>query len=344
MRTFWFFRSNLKALEYYHQYTRLEDFIHQCHDYYMLFPLWLLQADHFDKVIVWRLTDKPIDDIVFDIQGKKYIQRWVRNFNEVYNYPKPLISFFRGGFREYDMATSANPDQFGYKVYLGAGQRINAQWGGKYDVFLMEDDDDLKQNPGTYPFYKTASPHIFHPYKTNDNYRPWDICWPCNFTQIRYKGQEKFIKLISENESLQKLNIAHCGNKPQIGEKLCKKYGVTNIKFQGLLDKKRLNNILNYSKFGLNLSNRLDGCPRVSTEILMSGIPLIIHEETRLLSYYKKRGVVQVNDDNIAKKITTAIENYDKYKEGVEAALKDELLFYKTNKKNIDLWKSLAKI
>lgn len=344
MRRFWFFRSNLKELEYYHEYTDLATFNRLCHDYYMLFPLWLLQADHFDEVTVWRLTDKSKDPIVFDINGKKYIQRWVKNFNKVFDYPVPDMSFFRGGFKEYDMATMAYPERFGYKIYLGAGQRINAQWGGNYDLFLMEDDADLLTNPGTKPFYKTASPHIFYPYKNEKFNIPWDICWPCNFTQIKYKGQEKFIRTISENKELQKLKIAHCGNKPEVGKKLCKKYGVTNITFHGLLDKKRLNNMLNFSKLGLNLSNRLDGCPRVSTEILMSGTPLIIHEQTRLMSYYKKRGVVEVNDNNMTKKIIKALKKYDKLKLEVEAALKDELLFYKTNKKNIDLWKSLAKI
>ena len=344
MRRIWFFRSNLKALEYYHEYKELETFIKHCHDYYMLLPLWLLQADHFDEVIVWRLTDKKKDDIVFDVNGKKYIQRWVTNFNKTLDYPAPDMSFWRGGFREYDQVTSTYPDRFGFKIYLGAGQRINAAWGGKYDLFLMEDDDDLRKNPDTYPFYKTASPFVFHNYKNTIVDLVYDICWPCNFTQIRYKGQEDFIIAVAKSEMLSRLSIVHCGNKPEVGKRMCEKYGVTNIKFKGWMDKRELNNILNHSRFGLNMSNRKDGCPRVSTEILMSGTPLIIHERTRLLSYYKQTGVIEVNENNIAEKIILAMENYTKYKGEVLRAITRELSFDETNQKNIDLWKSLAKI
>jgi len=344
MKRFWLFRSNLKSLEYYHEFTDLQIFIKKCHDYYMLLPLWALQEGHFDEVTIWRLSDKPKDPIVFDVNGKQYIQRWVTNFSETFQAHKPDMSFWRGGFKEYDEVTKYKPDHFGYKIYLGAGQRINAQWGGKYDVVLMEDDDDIRNNPGTYPFYKTASPFVFFPFKNSSVYPAWDICWPCNFTQIKYKGQEFFIREIAKSSLLRSLKITHCGNKPEVGEKLCKKYGVTNIKFNGHMDKLGVNNLLNFSRFGLNLSNRVDGCPRVSTEILMSGTPLIIHKNTRLLSYYKNRGVVQASDNNISQIIAMALSNYEKYKNEVMEAIKNELSFDQTNQKNIDLWKSLAKI
>ena len=251
------------------------------------------------------------------------------------------MSFFRGGFKEYDEVTKAFPKRFGFKIYLGAGQRTNAQWGGKYDIFLMEDDDDLRTNRGTYPFYKTASPFIFFPYKNAVVNINWDICWPCNFTQLKYKGQEFFIREIAKSEMLRRLNIVHCGNKSEVGKKLCKEYGVKNIEFLGPLERPELNKVLNQSRFGLNLSNRLDGCPRVSTEILMSGTPLIVHEKTRLLSYYKKNGVVEVNDTKIVKQIILAMEDYLKYKSQVLSTITNELSFDKTNQKNIDLWNSV---
>jgi len=300
--------------------------------------------NYVDEVTIWRLTDRSIDPIVFDINGKQFIQKWVKHLSKTFKSPKPDISFFRGGFKEYDKITRENPDYFGYKIYLGAGQRINAQWGGKYDLFLMEDDKDLRANAGTQPFYKTASPFVFHSIKNVIINLDYDICWPCNFTQIKYKGQELFIKAISQSGDLQKLKIVHCGNKPEVGKRICKKYGVTNIQFKGPQDRDILNDILNHSRFGLNLSNRLDGCPRVSTEVLMSGTPLIIHENTRLLSDYKKRGVVEVNDINLAEKIIEAIANYTKHKDNMLCAIKEELSFDQTNQKNIDLWLSLAKI
>ena len=97
MRRFWMFRTNLIPLEYYHQYTDLETFEQNCHDYYLLLPLWLVQNHLCDEAVIWRMTKKPRPDIVFDIDGRKFIQRWVRDFSECTRYKSPDISFFRGG-------------------------------------------------------------------------------------------------------------------------------------------------------------------------------------------------------------------------------------------------------
>ena len=338
MRKFWLFRSNLTALEYYHDFNDLEIFEKNCHDYYMLFPLWLLKENFFDEVIIWRLTKKSKKDIVFDVNGKKYIQKWVTHFNKTFDYPSPDISYWRGGFQEYDQVTKIKPNHFGLKLYLGAGRRQFPQYGGNYDACLMEDERDFNINYKCVPFYKTASPHIFYPIGCG---KKWDICWPSNFTQIRYKGQEFFMKLISENKELQKLSIIHCGNKPEVGKKMAKKYGLKNIEFLGLVTRPTLNIILNSSKFGLNLSNIRDGCPRVSTEVLMSGTPLILRTQTRLLNLYKKNGVVIVDETGIVKNIKKAIKEVSDYKRQVDWAIKNEISFDKICQKNINLWQKI---
>jgi len=338
MRIFWEFRSNIRALEYYHEYKNLKKFKENCHDYYMLFPLWMLENSYFDEVIIWRLTENPKKDIIFNVNGKKYIQRWVTNFRETFKYPLPDISFFRGGFYEYDEVTKVNPKHFGKKIYLGAGRRIFSQWQGKYDAYLIEDERDYLKNANCIPFYKTASPNIFRPL---DLEKKWDICWPCNFTQIKYKGQKFFIDLISKNPELQNLKIIHCGNKPEVGQAMCRKAGVTNIKFYGLTGRGLLNKILNQSRLGLNLSNMTDGCPRVSTEVLMSGTPLIIRDTVRLLDHFKSAGVVGVTKDNITNKITWAIEHYAPLKFELLDSIRGDLSFDFINQKNIELWKKI---
>jgi len=338
MRRFWLFRSNLIPLEYYHEYKDLETFEKNCHDYYMLLPLWLLQNDYFDEVTIWRLTKNPKKDIVFDVNGKQYIQKWVTNFNKTFDYPKPDISFWRGGFQEYDRVTGQQPKHFGLKLYLGAGRRITSIYGGKYDVYLMEDKRDFNDKFKCVPFFKTASPHIFYPIEYE---KRWDICWPCNFTQIKYKGQKLFVNAIANSPYLQSLKIVHCGNKPEMGKQLCARHGVTNIHFMGLVDRPKMNSILNTSHFGLNLSNIQDGCPRVSTEVLMSGTPLILNEETRLLDSYKKNGVVMVNEENLAKKIERAMEEKDDYKRQVKWAIENTISYDKINQKNIIRWQKI---
>jgi len=332
MKTFWLFRSNLKPLESYHQYRNVETFEKNCYDFYMLYPLWLLRSGAFDQVIVWRLTDTPKEDINFLVDGKRYIQMWVTNFNETIYMPSPAISFFRGGFPQYDAATKLNPKHFGKKLYLGAGKRITPQYGGQYDKILMEDERDIK-TPQHLPFYKTASSNIF--YDKNLQKKEWDICWPCNFEQIRYKGQEDFIRCISKDNRLKALKIIHCGNKPEIGKKMCESMKVNNITFAGSVERSALNDLLNQSYFGLNFSNQLDGCPRTSTEILMSRTPLIVHENTRLLNYYKELGVVVVNDKNIGDQMEDAIDNYSILKNEL---LNDGLSMDTIMQKNMEIW------
>lgn len=341
MKSFWIFRSNIRALEYYHEFKDLETFEKKCHDFYMLFPIWLLRNDYFDEVIIWRLGDYVRDDIIFNVNGKKFIQRWVRNFTQTLKYPKPEISLFRGGFKEYDNITKLHPEHFGKKLYLGTGIRTYPQYGGNYNWILQEDEQDFRPGHKCMLFYKTASPYIF---KNEDIDIKWEICWPCNFTQIRYKGQEEFIKTIAKYPSLQKLKIVHCGNSPKTGIKMCKKYGVKNIEFLGWKPREELCNILNQSKFGLCMSTRQDGCPRVATEILMTETPLILSEKTRLLSLYKKNGVVEVNDKNIEKKILWAMDNYSDLKSRVIYSVNNIISFDKIYQKNINRWKEELKI
>lgn len=341
MRSFWLFRSNLIPLEYYHKYNTLEEFENKCHDYYLLLPLWMVKRGLCEEAIIWRLTKKEKQDIVFEMEGRKFIQRWVRNFSECLKYPSPDISFFRGGFPEYCQITKKNPLHFGKKLYLGAGRRITPQYGGKYDVILAEDERDIsiiQKHYKCFPFFKTASDKIFYPMELEKEY---DICWPANFAQMRHKGQEDFIRLIAMN-NLHDLKIVSCGNKPGVGKKLCEKYGINNITFLGEVDRHTINKTLNMSAFGLNMSNQVDGCPRVSTEILMSGTPLILRDSVRLLNYYKTVGVVSVNEKNFKSKVMNAFNNYETYRKNLVEAIKTHLSFNENNKKNYNLWRRLS--
>jgi glycosyltransferase involved in cell wall biosynthesis len=277
-------------------------------------------------------------EINFNVDGKLYSQRWVRNFSEVFKYPKPEISFFRGGFKEYDDITKQKPKHLGKKLYLATGRRIVPQWNGNYDLFLQEDLKDFSKGYKCIPYYKTASARIFYPQNKTPIY---DICWPANFAQIRYKGHEYFIKEVGKSKFLSSLKIISCGNKPKTGNDLCNKYGVKNIIFRGEVNRNELNTILNESKFGLCMSNRQDGCPRVVTEILVSGTPLLIRNITRLLPFYKKKGVVELTDDKIEKQIKNAFNRWDKLKTETLSIREEELSFENICKKNMSLWRKI---
>ena len=120
MKRFWLFRSNLKNLEYYNKYTTLDEFVEKCHDFYLLQGLWFLENDDFDEVRIIRIVKKPKKQVMFDVNGKKFIQDFVTDFNKVFKRPKPDVTFFRGGFPEYDKLTKKDPKFFGMKLYLGS--------------------------------------------------------------------------------------------------------------------------------------------------------------------------------------------------------------------------------
>jgi len=98
---------------------------------------------------------------------------------------------------------------------------------------------------------------------------------------------------------------------------------------------------LNHSWFGVCMSNRVDGCPRIATEILMSRTPLIVRDKTRLLPYYKNRGVVEVTDQNIEGQIKQAFRARTKLRSDVDLAVRNELSFEKICQKNIELWQKI---
>jgi len=341
MRTFILFRSDLKNLEYYHEYKDLETFKKKCHDYYLLFPLWLLESDFFDCIYIIRIQNKNsnIKDIVFDINGKKYIQKWVKNLNEVLDLPKSDIAFFRGGFEIYDEFTKKNPKFSNLSLYLGAGKRITSQWGGKYNVYLMESEQDLKTHKDSIPFYKTASPEIFKP--LSNVTKDWHFCWPANFTQINYKGHAFFMDVIGRCRYLKNMKIVHCGNKPEVGKRMAKERGIKNIEFMGLVDREKLNEILNRSFMGINMSNQNDGCPRVSTEILMSGTPLIVRDTVRLLPFFKQKGVIECNVKTIMKRMRGGMKDKARFRRDVLDGRENIYSFDNVNRINYNLWKKI---
>jgi len=336
MKRMFLFRSNLRILEKYHTIKDVETFEKECHDFYLLMGINFLRKNYIDEFIVWRLKPKNsnIKDIYFEINNRKFIQKFVNSFKECFQYPKPFITLWRGGFKEYDDLTRNNYKFFSnLSLYLGAGKRVLPQYGGKYDFILVEDEKDLNNNYSCLPFFKTANSKIF---KNLDLDKKYDICWPCNFSQIKYKGQEFFISIISKSLFLKSLKIIHIGNKPKDGMKLCNKYNVKNINFMDWVDKKNLNKFMNESKFGINLSNIQDGCPRVSTEILSAGIPLLLRDTTRLLKYYKNDNVIIFNDNNIELVIKEAFDNYHLYYNNIKQ--NDKISMDLICKKNFEIW------
>jgi glycosyltransferase involved in cell wall biosynthesis len=137
------------------------------------------------------------------------------------------------------------------------------------------------------------------------------------------------------------MKIVHCGNKPEVGEKMAKDRGLKNIHFMGWVDREKLNEILNRSFFGLNMSNQNDGCPRVSTEILMSGTPLIVRDTVRLLPFFKQQGVIECNAKTAMRRLRDGVRSRDRFKKNAMDGRKNIYSFENVSKKNYDIWKKI---
>ena len=347
MKTFYLFRSNLRHLEYYHKYTELKEFEAKCHDFYLLFPLELLKMGKYDKVIIWRLTNKPRKDITFKFKnelGKKvlFIQKFCyRSFDEVFAYDRPDVSIFRGGFKEYDNLINRSPGFFGKTFYLGASRRFLPSYGGNYDVILYESVKDLPLNytNSQYiykPFYKTANPKIFFPKDTKPEF---DIIWPWKYTSDHRKGEKFFLKAIKDHSGLQQLKIYHCGNEVKKARKLFASFGVTNIICDDIKHYHDMNDVINNGICGILTSDKEDGCPRLSTEILSCGIPLLIRDKTRILDYYNGSGNIGYTDANeLYSKFMFIKENRKSIMKSLRKRLKKDLSIREICLENIAEW------
>ncbi len=339
MKFFWLFRTNLLSLEYYHSYKDINIFKKNCHDFYLLQGIWYLENTELEEFVVWRLKPKDSkihENIKMKVNGKLFKQLFVDSFEDVIKYKAPDVALFRGGFKEYDKLILKYSSYFKNTktLYLGASKRVTPQYGGNYDLILVEDENELNI-PNSIPFYKTANSYIFN---NLNKEKIFDICWICNNTQMKMKGQEFFIKQISQSNYLKSLNILHVGNKSEKLKKLMKKYNVVNIKLVGYKTRKEVNNCINSSKICLLTSDKNDGCPRVITEILCTSIPLVCRELTRMLDYYRHE-CISFYDKKIEKKINFALKNY---KELTEKNFKNfkNFSFDEICKKNLYKWNS----
>jgi hypothetical protein len=346
MKTLYLFRSNLRHLEYYHKYKTLKEFEKNCHDFYLLFPLELLKMGKYDKVIIWRLTNTPKEDIVFKFKneiGSKgiFIQKFcVRSFDEAFALPRPDVSIFRGGFKEYDSVVNKIPGFFGKTFYLGASRRLTPAYGGKYDFVLYESELDLPSGNSNdikfKRFFKTANPKIFYPIETKPEF---DMIWPWKYTTDHRKGEKFFLKAISEHPGLQQLKIYHCGNEVKKAKKLFAAYGVKNIICDDIKHYHDMNEVINNGICGLLTSDKEDGCPRLSTEILSCGVPLLIRNTTRILNYYNGSGKIDyINNNNLYSKFLFIKENRATIVEKLKVRLQKDLSIRNICQMNIDEW------
>jgi len=347
MKTLYLFRSNLKSLEYYHSITDVDDFERNCHDFYLLMPFYFLKMGIFDKVYIYRLSDKKRNTIKFKVKNRKgtkgifYQVFSTDNFKDVFQNPdKPDVSIFRGGFKEYDTLINMNRKFFGKSFYLGASRRFHPNYGGEYDYILYESEHDLfmnqKNNFKYKRFFKTANPKIFYPKELK---KEFDIIWPWKYTSDFRKGEKFFLNAVKNNNGLKQLRIYHCGNEPEKAKKLFRQYGINNIVCDSNKHYHDMADVLNMGFCGLVTSDKEDGCPRLSTEIMACATPLVIRDKTRILNYYRGGGMLRYYDEHsMYNQIIYAIKKYDSIRNSLKERLLHDLSIETICEMNLKEW------
>lgn len=315
-KIFWMIPTTLRQFEYYHKINNIDQFKNECHDFYLLMGIWMLENTGLHEFIVWRQSPNPEikpKDIVFEVNGKVFAQRFVKGFYKLFNYEKPDITFFNGGFPEYDELVEHDPDHFGVKLYHGTGENTHpsSKW---FDKILQGAEKNFNGEPvelGETPFFRAANPSIWKPIDITKDENT--ICWISDFGGGECKRQEEIIERISKTDSLKKFSFICVGGGADIGEALCKKYGVENIAFYGPVALSEINMILNSTMATMICSS---GSSCLIPGIITSGSQLLIDKRVKILSYYKDmdcvheyKGSFLIRAINKAKKNINLVDN-----------------------------------
>ena len=289
---------------------RLEyDQIDQCED------MWAVLAErlsrHFNKTQLWywgsgeKAKVKKVTD--------KFTEVWM-NEKSLPEF-KPDIIIARGGFNENWGICKKFPDA--KKVYYGAGVRYKPQ-KGNWDLILVDSAKQQKKIPGSKLFVKPAADNLFYPMDVEKKY---DVCFMANATQMDIKRHKLAFN------SLRNFKVLHLGLSND------KIKGYKNVTVGGWHRRRKLPKLISQCRVGLICSTDYDSCPRVLTEYLACGIPVVA---TRNMNFWHEKYVnpdtgILCGDDDIAKSIRKVLDGsylnvYNYYKNNLSVDISTDML------------------
>lgn len=230
--------------------------IDQCED------MWTVLCErlsrHTDRTELWyygagsKTKKKHVTD--------KMVERWV-NFSKLPNF-KPDVIIARGGFPEYVPVCNKFPKS--KKVYYGAGIRFKPD-AGKWDIILVDSKKQQKKIPKAKLFIKPAADNIFRPQAVR---KKFDICFIANATQKEIKRHKLAFNSIAGTD----LSMLHLGLKDATIKKYARK---SQVHFGGWHRRHELPSMICQCRIGLVCSTSYDSCPRVLSEYLACGLPVV---------------------------------------------------------------------
>ena len=287
------------------------DYIPQVDDIWTLlfYQLLNLKTKHNDKEL--KFTDRG--ELWYwggnrtKLFAPNFIERWVPSFETYKSDFIPDVIFCRGGFKEYHHVLKRFTNSI--KIYYGAGRRFLPQSGfSDYDIILQDSIEQLEICRQRFPqissslFIKPAPDNLFYPMP--EIKKEYDICFPANGAQD-FKGHSTIYTTIPPQFTL--LNL---GNNPRNF-----KYPKNVTSYRVL--KSEMPKHIAKCKIGIvAVSAEIDSCPRVISEILACGLPLVVLDTVR---FWKEKYIVSgvtgelANRDNFWTVVRHVLDNIGSY-------------------------------
>ncbi len=193
---------------------------------------------------------------------------WVPKLKDYNN--KPDLIFARGGFVEYGQLL--NRYQNAKKIYYGAGVRTIPPKTSNYDLIIVDDLGDVsrgtKKHPNStvWPWFKPAADNVFKPLESE--VKTYDVCFPANGTQL-FKGFDFVYSTAPKDLSI--LNLGYPQKKFKLPENIENKRVPRN----------EMPEWYNKCKVGIVCTSDYDSHPRVISEMLACGLPVVALDRVR---------------------------------------------------------------
>jgi len=229
----------------------------------------------------------------------------VKCLNDYKTNVNPDVIFARGGFSEYHSFLSRYKKSF--KIYYGAGKRFLPQKGFyDYNLILVDSKEQLLYAKQKFPnipselLIKPAPDNIMF---YNNSNKIFDICFPANGSQHKFKGH-KFVF----NSIPSEYKVLNLGNNSGLVRP-------ENITIKRVL-RKNIAQEYNKCKIGIVCcENNIDSCPRVIPEMLSCGLPIVVLKGLHFNSelYINEKTGILSDKCNFWENVKYLLDNISKY-------------------------------
>ena len=258
-------------------------------------------GDEYSEIWYWGGTRKVR-------YRKNFVERWVPNFATYKSEFKPDVIFARGGFKQYDCILDRYPQA--YKIYYGAGRRFfPTSRFTKFNLILNDTPNQVKITKSKFPLsrvellIKPAADNIFRHKQCSKEY---DVIMVANeqpkkdikghrFASLHIPSQYKFIKVGIPLKTTIKEH--------------------PHIKFTGWVKRSEVSDYYNKSKVAIVCCDKVDSAPRVISESLACGCPVLALSGVHFWQdmYINEKTGMICNENNFVEKLKFMVDNYEQF-------------------------------